>query len=81
MAYSLFSMFLSVESQAPFWLLAFLGLVRYSSMNSGFWSALSDISKAGLFASSRFVYLCLFHPLAHFPGPLLAKAGDVRTMS
>ena len=37
---------------------------------------LVDILKVALFLIGRLVYLCLFHPLAMFPGPLLAKFGD-----
>ena len=37
----------------------------------------TDTVKGSLLALGRIVYFCLFHPLASFPGPLLAKGGDV----
>jgi hypothetical protein len=37
------------------------------------------VSKTFFLLLGRFVYFSLFHPLASFPGPVLARVGDVRT--
>ena len=46
------------------------------SLSAPFQSSLIDKSKAASFLIGRLVYFCLFHPLAKFSGPLLAKIGD-----
>ena len=40
-------------------------------------ACLTDLFKAVLILLVRLGYFFLFHPLASFPGPLLAKGGDV----
>jgi hypothetical protein len=38
---------------------------------------LTDFFEAVLFLVAQLLYFFVFHPLASFPGPLLAKGGDV----